>query len=59
MVELSEVSDRLPCEREGQRLYYNFIRENQRLEGRTPAEMVGLYQASVENRWMELLKKLL
>jgi len=43
--------------REGQRLYYNFIREHQGLEGRTPAEMAGLYQASGENRWMELLKK--
>ncbi len=41
--------------REGQRLYYNFIRENQTFEGRTPAEMAGLYQASGQNRWMELL----
>jgi transposase-like protein len=44
--------------KEGQRLYYNFIRENQSLGGLTPAEMAGLYQASGgENRWMELLKK--
>ncbi len=43
--------------REGQRLYYNFIREHQGLEGLTPAEMAGLYQASGRNRWMELLKK--
>jgi transposase-like protein len=50
-------SDKTPL-REGQRLYYNFIRENQGLGGLTPAEMAGLYQASGgENRWMELLKK--
>jgi hypothetical protein len=30
---------------------------NQGLEGLTPAEMAGLYQASGENRWMVLLKK--
>jgi len=40
--------------REGQRLYYNFIREHQGLEGLTPAEMSGLYQASGENRWKTL-----
>jgi hypothetical protein len=43
--------------REGQRLYYNFIRANQGLEGRTPAEMAGLFEASGANRWMALLKK--
>jgi transposase-like protein len=43
--------------KEGQRLYYNFIRENQGLEGRTPAEMAGLFDASGQNRWMDLLKK--
>ena len=45
--------------RDGQRLYYNFIRENQGLDGRTPAEMAGLYQASEKNRWMALMKKAL
>jgi hypothetical protein len=45
--------------KEGQRLYYNFIRENQGLGGLTPAEMAGLYQASGKNRWMELLRKAL
>lgn len=45
--------------REGQRLYYNFIREHQSLGGLTPAEMAGLYEASGRNRWMELLKKAL
>lgn len=49
-------SDTTPL-KEGQRLYYNFIRANQGLEGLTPAEMAGLYQASGENRWMELLKR--
>lgn len=43
--------------KEGQRLYYNFIREHQSLKGLTPAEMAGLFQASGQNRWMELLKK--
>lgn len=42
--------------REGQRLYYNFIREHQSLNGLTPAEMAGLFEASGQNRWMELLK---
>jgi len=36
---------------------YNFIREDQGLEGLTPAEMAGLYQASEKNRWKALLKK--
>ena len=43
--------------KEGQRLYYNFIRENQGLEGMTPAEMAGLKDAVGQNKWMELLKK--
>lgn len=43
--------------REGQRLYYNFIREHGGLNGLTPAEMAGLRVASAENRWMELLKR--
>ncbi len=43
--------------REGQRLYYNFIREHQSLAGLTPAEMAGLFEASGQNRWMELLRK--
>ena len=42
--------------REGQRLYYNFIREHQSLAGLTPAEMAGLFEASGQNRWMELLR---
>lgn len=49
-------SDKTPI-REGQRLYYNFIRENQGLEGRTPAEMAGLFEASERNRWMALMRK--
>jgi len=49
-------SDDTPL-KEGQRLYYNCIRENQSLKGLTPVEMAGLYQASGQNRWMELLKK--
>ena len=49
-------SDNTPL-REGQRLYYNFIREHGGLNGLTPAEMAGLREASGENRWMELLRK--
>lgn len=43
--------------KEGQRLYYNFIREHQSLQGLTPAEMAGLFDASGENRWLGLLRK--
>jgi len=43
--------------REGQRLYYNFIREHQGLQRLTPAEMAGLFDTSGQNRWLELLKK--
>jgi hypothetical protein len=42
--------------KEGQRLYYNFIRENQGLANKTPAEMAGLYQASGENSGYENLR---
>ena len=51
-------SDDTPL-KEGQRLFYNFIRENQTLHGPTPAEMAGLFEASGQNRWMTLLKKTL
>ena len=43
--------------KEGQRLYYNFIRENHRLMQMTPAEIAGLFQAGSQNRWKGLLKK--
>ena len=43
--------------REGQRLFYNFIREHQSLEGLIPAEMAGLDAETGQNRWMELLKR--
>lgn len=42
--------------KEGQKLYYNFIREHQSLQGLTPAEMAGLFEASGRNRWMKLLE---
>jgi transposase-like protein len=45
-------SDNTPL-REGQRLYYNFIREHQGLNGLTPAEMAGLDKET----WISLLKK--
>ncbi|MCS4538861.1 MAG: DDE-type integrase/transposase/recombinase [Thaumarchaeota archaeon] len=47
-------SDNTPL-REGQRLYYNFIRGHQSLNGLTPAQMAGLDKET----WMSLLQKAL
>ena len=43
--------------KESQPPYYNFIRENQGLANKTPAEMAGLFEAGEQNRWMALMKK--
>jgi hypothetical protein len=40
----------------GQMLYYNFIRQHMTLEGKTPAEKAGLNVTDGQNKWMELLK---
>lgn len=41
---------------EGHRLYYNFIKGHQALDGKTPSEMAGI---SIEgsNKWLTLMKK--
>jgi transposase-like protein len=40
----------------GNRIYYNFIRPHQALDGKTPAEMAGV-GVDGENRWMELIRR--
>jgi transposase-like protein len=42
---------------EGQRIHYNFVKPHMALEGQTPAERAGLFEASGQNKWMELLRK--
>ncbi len=44
--------------RNGQRLYYNFIRPHTTLEGKTPAEVAGI-DVKGQNKWRELLEKAL
>jgi transposase-like protein len=39
---------------EGQRIYYNFIKPHQALDGKTPVEKVGIQQ---NNNFKELLRK--
>ena len=39
------------------RTYYNFIRPHQSLEGKTPAEVSGLYPDLGENKWLSLIKR--
>jgi hypothetical protein len=42
---------------EGFKAYYNFVRPNQALKGKTPAEAAGVDLKLGENRWLELVKK--
>jgi putative transposase len=42
---------------EGFKVYYNFVRPNQALGGKTPAEAAGVELKLGENRWLGLLKK--
>jgi putative transposase len=42
---------------EGFKVYYNFVRPNQALNGKTPAEVVGVDLKLGENKWLELVKK--
>ena len=42
---------------DGWRIYYNFIRPHQALNGKTPAEMAGLDLNLGENKWLSLIKQ--
>ena len=42
---------------EGQKIYYNFIKPHQALDGKTPAEKVGL-NINGKNKWVEFLDNL-
>lgn len=42
---------------DGWRIYYNFIRPHQSLNGKTPAEMAGLDLNLERNKWLSLIKK--
>jgi hypothetical protein len=37
-------------------VYYNFVRPNQALGGRTPAEVAGVDLELSKNRWLGLIK---
>ena len=39
---------------EGQRIYYNFVKPHQALEGKTPAEAVGINMKE-KDKWKNLL----
>ena len=45
--------------RNGQMLYYNYIRPHMTLQGKTPAQAAGITVADGQNRWIELLGKAL
>lgn len=42
---------------EGQRIYYNYIRPHQSLNGLTPAEKAGIKLQLDGNKWLELIKR--
>ena len=41
---------------EGHRLYYNFIKPHEVLDGKTPSEEAGI-TIDGENKWLALMKK--
>ncbi len=43
---------------EGQRIYYNFVKPHQALDGKTPAEKVGIETKNGKNKWEKLMKEL-
>ena len=40
---------------EGQRIYYNFVKPHQALDGKTPAEKVGI-KLDCKNKWQKMLR---
>lgn len=42
---------------EGFKAYYNFVRPNQALDGKTPAEVAGVDLKLDMNRWLGLIKE--
>ena len=42
---------------EGQRIYYNFIKPHQSLDGKTPADKVGI-NIDGKDKWKDLLKNM-
>lgn len=42
---------------DGYRIYYNFIRPHQSLDGKTPAEMANLDLNLGQNKWLSLIKQ--
>lgn len=42
---------------DGERIYYNYIRSNQALDGKTPAEVAGIDLELGKNKWLDLIKK--
>jgi hypothetical protein len=41
---------------DGQRIYYNYVKPHQGLDGKTPAEKAGIGIGD-ENKWLGLIKK--
>jgi hypothetical protein len=41
---------------EGHRLYYNFIKPHESLDGKTPSEVAG-FTIKVKNKWLTLMHK--
>jgi transposase-like protein len=42
---------------DGHKLYYNFIKPHEAIDGKTPAEQAGINIEGDENKWMNLLQK--
>ena len=41
---------------DGQRIYYNYVKPHQGLDGKTPAEKAGI-GVEDQNKWLGLIKK--
>ena len=42
---------------DGQRIYYDYLRPHSALDGKTPAQAVGIELGLVDDRWSSLIKK--